>query len=239
MGIRRHHQGTSKYHRDPIVLTGPITLENRIAAFFIGAIGFILAYGIPNRFQFYVPRYLTLTSIDLAVPLVPWTIYIYTSEYIFFLVAYLLVTTEENYNRYLWSLAAVVLASSAFFMFFPTTYPRFDYPIPLGTHPFFAVPFEYMRQIDNPTCSFPSLHVSACFVTAMVFLKESRKKFIGMMIWAVLIALSTLTTKQHYLADVISGFFLAMISTYIFILRARYKSPDASFLRLRIGNWGN
>jgi membrane-associated phospholipid phosphatase len=42
-------------------------------------------------------------------------------------------------------------------------------------------------------------------------------------IWSTLIALSTLTTKQHYVADIVSGLLLAVVFYRWFHLKQAYQ----------------
>lgn len=231
MDSRASGRGIAIFAKDSLNLIGPVRPETRGRYLFSWAVVFFFAYSIPNRLHLFTPEYLKFTYIDLVVPIVPWTVLIYISEYIFFYVAYLMIRDEQNYNRYLWSIGFVEAISVIFFIFFPTTYPRADFPIPAGTPEIFALPFRVLRIVDDPSNSFPSLHVSACFVTAFIFLKEARWKFLFFVIWATLISISTLTTKQHYFLDVVAGFALAMVAAYIFIIKAHYRAPDEPLIQ--------
>jgi membrane-associated phospholipid phosphatase len=52
----------------------------------------------------------------------------------------------------------------------------------------------------------------SCFFIA----NEGRRKFLSFLVWATAIIISTLTVKQHYLVDVISGFGLAVFFYFVF-----------------------
>jgi membrane-associated phospholipid phosphatase len=67
------------------------------------------------------------------------------------------------------------------------------------------------------------LHVSSCYLSSFVFLDEQRKKFPFFFAWATLVGVSTLTTKQHYIIDVVAGFALAVVSYWIVHRYLRYK----------------
>ncbi|MCM2322222.1 MAG: phosphatase PAP2 family protein, partial [Oligoflexia bacterium] len=47
-------------------------------------------------------------------------------------------------------------------------------------------------------------------------LTEQRKKFPFFFLWATSIAVTTLTTKQHYIIDVVTGFLMSVIVYWFF-----------------------
>lgn len=209
-------------------LNAPIHKGNAFQALLLGSLVFAMAYGLTNHFHLFTPRYLPLSVIDRAVPLIPWTIFIYESEYVYFWLAYFLMRQDITRNRALWSFFYVTVVSVIFFVFIPTTFPRHDYyPLPADTHPAILMAFRVLHALDDPSNSFPSMHVSACFATAFSFWHESKRKFAVFTLWSVAIFFSTMSTKQHYFIDALAGFALAMVSAWIFVIKARYKGPGA------------
>jgi len=201
-----------------------ITESNRIRMAFFCGLAFLFGYSIPNHFHYFIPQQLPLTEYDRAVPFLPWTIFVYTSEYVFFATAYFMLSDEVNRNRYIWSYFGVLLVGSIFFFFYPTTYPRGDYPLPTDIHPLTFAVFNWLRSVDDPSNCFPSMHVTCCFITAFSFLPETERrwKFWLYFIWAIAIAASTLPTKQHYLADVIGGGILSVVGYWVFFKKVKY-----------------
>ncbi len=185
---------------------------------------FYLSYLIPNRFQILQPRLLPMSALDEAIPLVPWTIFIYISEYLLFIIAYLIYSNTVSKNRFVWTFIGLSLSSSLVFFLFPTTYPRDLFPIPADTHWFVAAAFEGIRKLDNPNNCLPSMHIGACYATTLTYFsnEESRKKFWIFFIWAGIIAISTLTTKQHYFVDIIAGWIFAYAMYWIFCKKTEY-----------------
>jgi membrane-associated phospholipid phosphatase len=53
---------------------------------------------------------------------------------------------------------------------------------------------------------------------------RKRDKFPFFFVWATAIALSTLTTKQHYAVDVVAGFGLAVVFYWLFHRRFCYRT---------------
>lgn len=217
-------------------LTLPLFIhkQNRLLMAVFVAILFFFGYSIPNHFHIFEPQQIPMTALDHAVPFMPWTIIIYMSEYLMFVLAYFQFNEEANRNKYIWAFIGQLFVSSIFFILFPTTYPRGAFPLPTDLHPFVYNLFAFLRTLDNPSNCFPSMHVSSCYLTAFAFMSksESRRKFLVYLVWATLVAMSTLPTKQHYFADVIGGFCLSMAAYWVFFKVAKYESLERYIERL-------
>jgi membrane-associated phospholipid phosphatase len=210
--------------------------QNKIV---VGCITFLFAgaiYLLANHHPIFEPQLLAMTSFDRAIPFLPWTVLIYVSEYIYFAAVYLLCRNTLNVNRVVYSVVAIQLVSVSIFMAWPTTYPRELFPLPADLNPLVRWVFTNLRNGDAPTNCCPSLHVSSVFLCGMVFINEQREKLWPFMIWATLIGLSTLTTKQHYIVDVVTGLAMALLFHWIFYRKTVYKPfaevVDAKGLRM-------
>ena len=95
-------------------------------------------------------------------------------------------------------------------MVWPTTIPR-----PAARNP----AFEALWLFDVPTNCFPSLHVALATIAAFFWPRQRRMATI----WAAGIALSTLTTKQHYAIDVVGGLIVSAVA----IIACRRRFRDA------------
>lgn len=187
---------------------------------------FTLAYFLyyfTNHHPVFTPRTLPMTGLDEAVPFVPWTVLIYVSEYVYFSVIYIICRDMENVNKYLYSFFSVQFLSCLVFFLWPTVYPRELFPVPENTHPFLDAIWTWLRTQDAPTNCFPSLHVSTVYLSAFIFRDEQREKFPFFFTWGTLIAFSTLPTKQHYIADVVAGWVLAVAAYYLFHRVIQYR----------------
>jgi len=169
------------------------------------------------------PRMLGPTAIDLAVPFVAASIWVYLSQ--FLLLPWTLATVRDDVtrSRTFYAMLLATLISLPVFVLYPTcvTHP----PPPTGGLTGFAWQTLYLG--DTPNNAFPSLHV-ALAALAGVALWQSRRYLIAM-VWPGGIMLSTLTTRQHISWDVAGGLLvagLAWILTPRLVAYERTRLPD-------------
>ncbi len=208
-----------------------LTQKNKI---WVGTIWTIVAsilYLVSNHYPFFPPRQLPMTWIDERVPFIPETIFLYLSEYPLFFSVYLLARDMKNLNKYLYSFLFIQIFSVVIFMLWPTTYPRDLFPLTPDLDRFSMYFFSALRSADSPNSCLPSLHVSSCYLSAFVFLDEQRKKFPVFFLWASAVGVSTLTTKQHYIVDVVAGFVMAVFFYWVVHKWANYRPWKEYFRR--------
>jgi membrane-associated phospholipid phosphatase len=194
-----------------------------VAGSMMYGLGYLLYY-LTNHHPSFTPRYLPMSWIDWHTPFLPYSVLIYVSEYFYFAAVYILLNNYDNINKYLYSFFLLQATSCTVFIIFPTIYPREFYPVPTELPMWLQSLWTWLRIQDAPTNCFPSLHVSSVYLSSFVFRTDGQKKtFWVFFIWATAIALSTLTTKQHYLADIISGLSLALVFYWWFHLQQEYE----------------
>tara|TARA_R100000008_G_scaffold34486_1_gene19502 strand:- start:4042 stop:4416 length:375 start_codon:yes stop_codon:yes gene_type:complete len=108
---------------------------------------------------------------------------------------------------------------------FPVFYPREDFLV-FNAHEYLL---HLTQQLDAASNTFPSGHVA--FSWLMYFAARQTKMArewptvsYVFMLWAIGISLSTLVIKQHFVVDVLSGWFTAALSFYtakLFIVEQR------------------
>lgn len=153
-------------------------------------------------------------ALDRAVPLQPaWTL-VYVSIYAFVYLPLLVVRQDELFRRAALAYLMVVLVAYLGFLVYPTVAPRPTKVIGEGFL-FWCLRLSY--SIDPPYNCFPSLHVAHSFVSAMTGYRVHRGVGFAAVLWASLIGVSTLFTKQHYIADVIAGMFIACVAYLVFL----------------------
>lgn len=204
---------------------------------FAGVLLFLITVGIyslSNRYPLYPPKTVRLVSLDSKIPFLPWTIWIYLSIFIYLIVVYFLNRCVVSLNKHLYSFLTLVLISGFIFNFCPSAYPRELYPLHLTLNHSWSLSWSetvthWTRCVDLPVNSAPSLHVSAGYLIAFGFLEDLQAYFPIMFVWSTLMAISTLTTKQHAILDVVTGFFLAVILYILFHRTFKYRLLTKSF----------
>ena len=201
--------------------------KNKLAlgALTLSFVGII--YFLSNHLHVFTPTLLNMTAWDQAVPFVPWTIWIYHSDIPMFIIAYVLCRNLVTANKYLYAFLSVHLLSNMIFLIWPTTFPRDLFPLdPQAMDIATYTLFDYFRRAESPVNCLPSLHVSSVFITALMFWGQNRLKTFLFTLWAVAISFSTLTTKQHYFADILGGFFLALLVFRIVFFHFSYSVEE-------------
>lgn len=151
---------------------------------------------------------------DSYIHVIPWTTAIYLGSYIFWIINYLLGAVQDDDDEAYSFLCADVLAKIVCLVFFtllPTTTIR---PTIIGTD-FWSRLLRIVYRMDAADNLFPSIH---CLTSQFCFIAVRRCSSIPKwyklfsMAAAVLICISTLTTKQHVVVDVLMGVALAEFS---------------------------
>ncbi len=187
-----------------------IDVRHRGRAILLGYLLFCVFYLGAARLGFHAPQLLQPSVVDRAVRFLPWTITVYLSQFAFLFLTLWLQTDSRALTRTFAAIAIATILSCAIFVVWPTTIPR---------PPVRSAAFDALWLFDVPANCFPSLHVALASIAACFW---PRRRWIAV-IWAVAIALSTLTTKQHYAVDVAGGVVVAGVA----IAAARFWiAPD-------------
>jgi membrane-associated phospholipid phosphatase len=186
-----------------------------------------LLYQITNRAHYRVPRELIFDGMDKSMPFWTWTVWIYFTEYVIFVCAYFGLRRRENVTKYFYAYMSILIFSVIIFVIFPVTFPREIFPV-LGSS-FSDEALTFLRTyMDSPANCLPSLHVSSCYISSLCFWNESRKKSMAYFAWSTLVAISTMTTKQHYFVDVWTAIIVTFISYWIFFHYIRLEGSESA-----------
>jgi len=161
-------------------------------------------------------------ALDRVVPLQPIWALVYGPVYLFLiLLPVLVVRQDEQIRRTVFAYLTVWIIAYVCFLLYPTTASRPERVIGDG---FALWGLRFLYSADPPYNCFPSLHVAHSFVSALTCLRVHRGVGIAATLGAALVGVSTLFTKQHYVADVIAGVLLAFMA-YVVFLRGYPREP--------------
>ena len=181
----------------------------------IGLALHVVAYSYANHFPHGEVRQLSMTFVDRAVPFAPWTVFIYVSDYVLVIFAFFLCRSRESAVRFFCAQMGVMAFATLIHWTVPIAFPRELYPLPADLSLLPALAMKLVRGFDAATSCMPSLHVADSVLAPLLIRRERPKAFPWLLGWAAAIAVSTLTTKQHYLLDVVAGVALAMVAARI------------------------
>jgi membrane-associated phospholipid phosphatase len=145
-----------------------------------------------------------LLPIDEMIPYWPWTISIYLTLYVMYFSVSIILETKR-FTQVLIDIVLMILISFVFFTLITSHYPR---PAPEAwAHSLWKPVIDLMVSVDAPGNTCPSLHVSTSIYLALVMRKS--RYGIPWLFWGLLVSLSTLSLKQHFVWDWIGGIILA------------------------------
>jgi membrane-associated phospholipid phosphatase len=154
------------------------------------------------------------THLDDAIPFWPWTAWCYLPFYAgVFILAIAGLKRRALFNRAIVAVLIVMTLGALGHIFIGAEYPR-----PVLHPPYTDISAAFLasvQRIDPPGNVFPSLHVAHTTMLALLLLKDRPRLGLLTLAMATALALSTLTTKQHFLADVVAGYLLAFLGRWI------------------------
>lgn len=187
-----------------------VNKQNKLKIFLLASIFFSVCYSGIASYPLGVINQSIVLGVDDIIPLMPWTIYIYISHYLLVFSGYWLnnnlkITTYTLYGYLLSTIIATII-----FIFYPSYIAEQDLNSSVFTN-FTRLIYQVLYTIDTPTNSLPSLHTCLALFAAnsLQYNKNFGNKAY---LWAGLIIISTLTTKQHVILDIIAGILLYFIT---------------------------
>lgn len=169
--------------------------------------------------------------VDRKIPVVPEFLLIYFGCYLFWAVNYILIARLERERVYRFFTAEFLsrIICLGFFLLYPTTNTR---PV-ITEGGFWNWALSALYQIDAADNLFPSIH---CVVSWFCYIGIRGRKEIPVwyqrcsLIFAGLVFLSTLFTKQHVIFDILGGVFTAQVCFWLSQNTGLYKIYE------RVGN---
>ena len=189
----------------PYPVTGPMILLVSLVPFYL-----VIA-GRARGGALYAPE----VAWDRVLPLAPTWALIYGALYAFLiLLPVIVVQQKEMIRRTVWAYLTVWSVAYACFLLYPTVAPR---PARVAGDGFAVWGLRFLYDADPPYNCFPSIHVAHSYVSALACHRVHRALGWVALSFASLVAIATLFTKQHYVADVIAGMFLALAAHAVWL----------------------
>lgn len=166
-----------------------------------------VVYLSANHHPRVLPRLLPLSGLDRAVPFLPQTLWIYLSDYFLLLGTYFVIRDERKAIRFLVAYSCLGAIAALVHWGIPVRYPRELFAADGGSG-LTAWAVTTFRTVDSASSCMPSIHVGGAALAAF-YLRGQRRwlQWLGGG-WALAVAVTTLTMKQHYAVDGVGGLVL-------------------------------
>ena len=187
-----------------------LSLPFRLEILALTLLGWLVIYFFVNRLKVDPQKRLDLgTNLDRRIPFVPQFAPVYFSTYIFVIQPFFILSKATQFYWMLISFASISLIASLIHALVPSKIERREN---LAEDNIPGWLLSQFQKTCKPYGNFPSMHVGLSVpVVAANFLAGGMLMGSLSLVWAVLIALSTLFTKQHYILDVLAGVFSGVL----------------------------
>ncbi len=196
---------------------------------FVFFVGYIYLLKNPGSLTTTIP----VIWVDRAVSFQPLALPAYLSLWLYVSIPPMLMVTREQIVSYGVRITAPCLFAFATFYFWPNAVPPAN--IDWAQYPGVA----FLKGVDAAGNACPSLHVATAAFTALWLHWRFKNMGLGTIprtiniVWCVVIAYSTLATKQHVAIDVFAGVLLGLVGAWITRLKQHADSiqPNPVFAR--------
>jgi membrane-associated phospholipid phosphatase len=164
----------------------------------------IIAFEAVGRFAATLETHNPTLALDLSIPLIPGFVWIYELCYLFPFLPLFLVRDFHRLNIALLSIFLANVSAFVVYLIYPIAFPRPELGASIAEK---IIQLEYSADFSPGANNLPSLHVTfAWFVYFTIRRQKSRKlKELIVLLFTIMITLSTLFIKQHLVVDVIAG----------------------------------
>jgi len=167
------------------------------------------------------------TPLDRMIPFMPWTIIIYSWVYTQAFYPAFIIRSDDLFRRTVKAFVFIAVVDLVIYRLFPVT--------ALGFRPEYTeiMPDSFLTwgtkltlYMDPPYNLFPSQHLSTAILICIV--AWAARPAWGKLVLplTVAIGISVLTTKQHYIADIVGAFAVTYAAWWIFLRTYRREDED-------------
>ncbi|MBX7149603.1 phosphatase PAP2 family protein [bacterium] len=196
---------------------GNISYVKRAAIVLVFVAYFIANYFTIGTLALKFGQFHTLAlPFEAKIPFIPATYFTYIFCFIIPPAAFMVINDKKTlYQMVLVFFLSLTVCDVIWFLY-PVHYDL--RPDIYRYHFWYASWMQALFELDTPPINcFPSLHVLYAFLSYFYVREHAQhlKKFFHFMAWAI--AISTLTFKQHYVADVLAGYLIARLFAAYFV----------------------
>jgi membrane-associated phospholipid phosphatase len=185
-------------------LDSTLSLSLRLAILVLCTLLWLVAYFFINRLQVEPQRRKNFSfSVDRKIPYVPLFAIVYFSTVPFLFVPFVILSETRQFCWMVACYTAITVISSLIHATLPSKIERVEQ---VNTGGITGRMLRLFQKNFKPYGNFPSMHVGLS-VPAVIAYFMGCGILAGSIaaVWAVLIALSTLFAKQHYILDILAG----------------------------------
>jgi len=190
-----------------------LTIRTKFFALTLWSAVFALVY---NFSAWYISRLDNVPSFvfgfERYIPFLNWTIIPYMTSGIFICLVFILCKTRKELVVLTKRMLFVTIVAGICFILFPL---KFSLPKPDVSNTVLGFSFDLLVKFDSPFNQSPSLHIAYAFIFWTVLRKFNKGWRTVIILWLILLGISTLTTYQHHFIDVLTGNILAHLSFII------------------------
>ena len=169
-----------------------------------------IGYQLTNRYQIFSMHLMPQILGEENIPFLVWTVLPYL---LLIDLMYLPIFINDRllFKQALIALTIGVLINYCVFIFYPTSIMRPPPPINEG---FVNGVYHWLLSIDTPANCFPSGHITSPSIGCWFFAKAYPKTKWGLLSLLIILYLVVLTTKQHYILDILGGLSTGYLGIY-------------------------
>lgn len=173
-----------------------------------------LIYVIPNRLMGDRPGVALMTSVDTLLPFWPASVLGWIVAVPLFLLPFVVIRQRALLVRAMWGYVICTLTIAAVYFAFPARVARPGIPTQENFF-YWSVALTYI--LDNPVTCMPAMTTTlAAFSTLSVWLL-SRPMGLVALVLNFVVGFSSLTLRQHFIADLLAGVLVAFAVYWLFM----------------------
>lgn len=183
-----------------------------------------LCYFSINAFTEGKETHILALPFENKIPFIPYFIIFYFSTYVLAIFPYFIVKDIVDYRNAVLAYLVVIFISSIVYLIYPVETIRPGFIV----DNIFLKMVAILYSVAKPYNLFPSMHVSLSALAGIICFKYNKKLGYWLIFWLMMVMLSTLFVKQHYIVDLVAALVLAFLVYYLFFIKGilKFKSSN-------------